>query len=147
MTEGLLIRPAEERDAEAVAALSETWGHPLSSEEVREKIRAFAETAGHQFLVAELSGAVIGFAAMNTALSPGRPVKTGIISGMAVAPPYQRRGIGRRLVESAEDWLRSQGASHARVTTASHRAENAHQFYRALGYGETGLRFDKKLQV
>ncbi len=145
MTEGLLIRPAEERDAEAVAALSETWGHPLSCGEVRMKIRSFAETAGHQFLVAEVAGAVVGFAAMNTALSPGRPAKTGIISGMAVAPPYQRQGVGRRLVEYAEDWLRSQGASYIRVTTASHRTEDAHRFYCALGYRQTGVRFDKHL--
>lgn len=145
MTEDLLIRPAEERDAEAVAALCKTWGHPLSCDEARLKIRSFAQTAGHQFLVAEMASAVIGFAAMNTALSPGPPAKTGIISGMAVAPQYQRQGVGRRLVEQAENWLRSQGASYMRVTTASHRAETAHHFYRALGYRQTGVRFNKDL--
>jgi GNAT superfamily N-acetyltransferase len=143
MTEDLVIRPAEERDAEAIAALTETWGHPLSPDEVRVKIRSFAQTAGHQFLAAEMAGAVVGFAAMNIALSPGRPGRIGSISGMVVAAQYQRQGIGRRLVESAEDWFRSQGASYVRVTTASHRAETAHPFYRALGYRQTGVRFDR----
>ena len=146
MTEDVVIRAAEERDAEAIAALTETWGHPLSRDEVRLKIRSFAQTAGHQFLTAEIAGAVVGFAAMNTALSPGRPAKTGAISGMAVSPRYQRQGIGRRLVESAEGWFRSQGASYVRVTTASHRAETAHRFYRALGYRQTGVRFDRDLR-
>lgn len=146
MTEDLVIRTAEDRDAEAIAALTETWGHPLSRDEVRVKIRSFAQTASHQFLVAEMAGATIGFAAMNTALSPGRPAKIGTISGMAVAPQYQRRGVGRRLVESAEDWFRSQGASYTRVTTASHRTESAHRFYPALGYRQTGVRFDRDLQ-
>ena len=139
------IRPAEERDAEAVAALFQEWGHPLSCDEVCRKIRAFTQTPSHRFLVAEIDGAVVGFAAMNTALSPGRPRKIGVISGMAVAPQHQRRGIGRRLVESAEQWLRSEGASYIRVTTASHRAETAHRFYPALGYLQTGIRFDKDL--
>ncbi len=145
MTEDLVIRTAEDRDAEAIAALTETWGHPLSRDEVRLKIRSFAQTAGHQFLVAEIASAVIGFAAMNTALSPGPPAKTGIISGVAIAPQYQRQGVGRRLVESAEDWFRSQGASYVRVTTSSHRAGTAHRFYRALGYRQTGVRFNKDL--
>jgi GNAT superfamily N-acetyltransferase len=146
MTEDLVIRTAEDRDAEAIAALTETWGHPLSRDEVRLKIHSFAQTAGHQFLAAEMAGAVVGFAAMNTALSPGRPGRIGSISGMVVAAQYQRQGIGRRLVDSAEDWLRAQGASYVRVTTASHRAQTAHRFYRALGYRQTGVRFDKDLQ-
>ncbi len=146
MTEDLVIRIAEERDAEAIAALTETWGHPLSPDEVRLKTRSFAQTAGHQFLVAEIAGAVIGFAAMNTALSPGRPGRIGSISGMVVAAQCQRQGIGRRLVQSAENWFRSEGASYVRVTTASHRAETAHRFYRALGYCQTGVRFDKDLR-
>jgi len=139
------IRPAEERDAEAVAALFEEWGHPLSCDEVRRNIRAFTQTPSHRFLVAEIGGAVVGFAAMNTALSPARPGKIGVISGMSVAPRHQRRGIGRRLVECAEQWLRSEGASYIRVTSASHRAETAHRFYPALGYLQTGIRFDKDL--
>jgi N-acetylglutamate synthase-like GNAT family acetyltransferase len=139
------IRQAEERDTQALAELLAAWGHPLSCDEVRAKIRAFAEAPDHQFLVAETDGAVVGFAAMNTALSSGRPGKIGIISGMAVAPSQQRRGIGERLVQSAEAWVRSRGASSVRVTSASHRTETAHPFYAALGYRQTGIRFDKEL--
>lgn len=140
------IRQAEERDTRAVAELLAAWGHPLSYDEVRAKIRAFAEGRDHQFLVAETDGAVVGFAAINTALSCGRPGRIGVISGMAVAPSHQRRGIGKCLAQSAEAWLRSRGASLVRVTSASHRTETAHPFYAALGYRQTGVRFDKELR-
>jgi aminoglycoside 6'-N-acetyltransferase I len=73
-----------------------------------------------------------------------RPV--GYVEGWYVAPSHRRRGIGRRLVEAAEQWARSRGCtemgSDAEVSnTLSHRA------HAALGYAEVErvVAFAKKL--
>ena len=145
MSEPVVIRNAEERDADAVSALFTVLGHPCPSEQVRKRITVFAEAPGHRFLVAEVDGAVVGFATANTAESPRRQGKNGDISALAIAESHQRKGIGRRLVRTVEDWLRSEGAVRVRLTSASHRTETAHRFYPALGYRRTGLRFDKDL--
>ena len=145
MSEPVVIRDAEERDADAVSALFTVLGHPCPGEQVRKRIAVFSETPGHRFLVAEVDGAVVGFAAANTAESPRRQGKNGDISALAIAESHQRKGIGRRLVRTVEDWLRSKGAVRVRLTSASHRTETAHRFYPALGYRQTGVRFDKDL--
>ena len=44
----------------------------------------------------------------------------------------------------AETWLREHGACRATLTSGNQRVE-AHEFYRNLGYENTGLRFAKKL--
>jgi GNAT superfamily N-acetyltransferase len=53
-------------------------------------------------------------------------------------------GIGRRLMERIEAWLRDHGATRLTLTSGKQRTE-AHRFYRRLGYEETGLRFVKRL--
>ena len=62
-----------------------------------------------------------------------RPV--GYVEGWYVVPELRRRGIGRRLVEAAEEWARSRGCmemgSDAELSNGpSHRA------HAALGYAE-----------
>jgi len=66
--------------------------------------------------------------------------------GIAILGLYRRQGIGRRLMEEAEAWARSQGAEtmtldcHAGNTTAI-------SFYQSLGYHTTGLLMRKILEV
>jgi aminoglycoside 6'-N-acetyltransferase I len=62
---------------------------------------------------------------------PAQPV--GFIEGWYVAPEFRRRGIGRRLVATAEDWARAQGCLEmASDTWIDHDfSQRAHA---ALGY-------------
>ena len=59
---------------------------------------------------------------------------------------YQRRGIGRALMEAAENWGREQGISKARLNSGSSR-KAAHEFYRAIGYDseKEQIRFMKNI--
>jgi aminoglycoside 6'-N-acetyltransferase I len=73
-----------------------------------------------------------------------RPV--GYVEGWYVAPSFRRRGIGRRLVDAAEQWAVSRGClemgSDAEIANVlSHRA------HAALGYAEVErvVKFAKRL--
>ena len=61
---------------------------------------------------------------------------------LAVAPDYQRRGVGRLLVEVAESRLAQRGARVLVVSSGNQRAD-AHAFYESLGYRFTGRRYKK----
>ncbi|WP_417830072.1 GNAT family acetyltransferase [Thalassospira sp.] len=52
---------------------------------------------------------------------------------MAVAPNFQKSGLGRRLMEIGENWLRDQGVWRMQLMV---RSENhaTQDFYRHLGY-------------
>lgn len=139
------IRPAKERDAEAISRLHDVIAHPIDADGARDRIAAFTRAANHCYLVAERQGEVIGFATASTVESPLTPRRCGIISAVAVATPHQRKRVGTMLLAALEDWFRSQGCVCVRVTSSFHRTETAHRFYPAVGYRQTGLRFDKDL--
>jgi ribosomal protein S18 acetylase RimI-like enzyme len=61
----------------------------------------------------------------------------GYFGMLAVDPSQQRSGLGRLLVEAAENYARCHGCSVMDITTLSRRPELP-PFYRALGYVETG---------
>jgi GNAT superfamily N-acetyltransferase len=56
---------------------------------------------------------------------------------LAVDPERQHRGLGRRLIDEAEDYARAAGCLAMNIRIVSVRAELP-QFYRRLGYAETG---------
>ena len=68
------------------------------------------------------------------------------ILGIAVKSNCRRKGIGRGLLNAAEDWARSQGITMMRLNSGGSRKE-AHTFYRNAGYDDVKeqLRFIKKL--
>jgi GNAT superfamily N-acetyltransferase len=63
-----------------------------------------------------------------------------------VARAERRRGLGRGLLERAEDWARARGLGAVRVRSRLERAD-AHAFYTRLGYRETKrqVQFRKEL--
>jgi predicted N-acetyltransferase YhbS len=61
----------------------------------------------------------------------------GYMGQLAVGPAHQGNGLGRRMIEAAEDYLRGQGCEAVDITVLSLRAELP-QFYHRFGYVETG---------
>jgi ribosomal protein S18 acetylase RimI-like enzyme len=61
----------------------------------------------------------------------------GYIGMLAVSPSRQRSGIGRRMMQAAEDHLRRQGCVAVDITVLSLRTELP-AVYRAYGFVETG---------
>jgi len=61
----------------------------------------------------------------------------GYIGMLAVAPGRQRSGVGRRMMQAAEDHLRAQGCVAVDITVLSVRTELP-PVYRTYGYVETG---------
>lgn len=61
----------------------------------------------------------------------------GYVGMLAVDPGQQRRGIGRRMMAAAEEFLRSKGCVVLDITVLSLRPELP-PLYRQLGFAETG---------
>ena len=77
---------------------------------------------------------VCGF--LSASIRPAAPVfdasPVGVINELAVAAPYRRRGVGRRLYEEARAWLAGRGIGRVEVRTLTgNEASNA--FWRKLG--------------
>ena len=79
--------------------------------------------------VAEDCGQVVGFSVAD--------IVTKSIEGMFVLSEYERRGLGRALLQRAVDWLRESGVDRAWLTTG--QSTRAAGFYRHLGWKATGM--------
>jgi len=101
-------------------------------------------------LVALVEGTVVGSVDVRLARprTEAGMVKPRIVAnaGIAILGPYRRQGIGRRLMEAAEQWARSRGAET--MTLDCHSANRAAiSFYQSLGYHTTGLLMRKRLEA
>ena len=83
-----------------------------------------------ELLVAEIDGALVGFAGLVVQGSLGE------LELNAVHPDHQRRGVGRALTSAALDRLRTLGAEVASVATGTDAGHApALAAYRAAGFG------------
>jgi GNAT superfamily N-acetyltransferase len=140
------IRAARLDDAASIARLLTGLGYPTEARQARARLERLQTEPATEVLVAESepSGEVVGLAGVRaeTLLEQDRPAAR--LLALVVAESYRRRGIARRLVEAAEAAGRALGCLRIVLTSADHRAD-AHAFYLAAGYEQTGHRFAKEL--
>jgi GNAT superfamily N-acetyltransferase len=137
------VRPVRPDDAPAIATLLGHLGYPNKGEEIAPRLGRIPE--GDAVLVAEDDdGVVAGVAALHRmpVLHFDRPL--GYITALVTDPAKRRGGVGKRLLEAAEEWARAAGCYRLVLTSAEHRTD-AHGFYPACGFPFTGRRFGKDL--
>ena len=77
--------------------------------------------------------------------------RNGNIWGLFVHPEFGRQGLGRRLLDTAVDWLWSQGLTQLWLTTSP--GTRAQSFYEAAGWSRAGetehgeIRFELRRRV
>ena len=138
----MLIRPVEEADAAAVAAL---WGEVVPNEPPRNDPAAiFRRRLARQrelFFVAEIDGEVVG-----TVLT-GYDGHRGWLYRVAVRPSCRRRGVGTQLVRHAEAALAALGCPKINLQVRGTNAAVV-AFYESLGYEvEPHISMGKALEV
>jgi GNAT superfamily N-acetyltransferase len=121
---GVLIRPAAPSDLDGVG---EVVG---SADRVAVRLQA-AERGDDGMLVAEVSSRIVGVASVRWSNPCDAPNPW--LYGLHDAAEARRRGIGRALVEAAEELGRRRGAEHMSLDVDVDDAA-AIAFYETLGY-------------
>ena len=134
------IRPATIKDAAALAELFEVLGFPCAVETMAQRLSVNA----NENLVAEVDELVVGVLTTHIMNVLHRPAPVGRISALVVLASYRGAGIGQALVAAAEQLLRQKGCGLLEITSHFSR-EQAHNFYKRLGYEATSFRFKKEL--
>jgi GNAT superfamily N-acetyltransferase len=86
------------------------------------------ETLGRGWVIEE-AGPIVAVVVGNA--------RSGNIWGLFVHPDFERRGFGRHLLDTAVDWLWSQGLTRLWLTTAP--GTRAQGFYEAGGWTHAGV--------
>ena len=135
-------RTADASDVPALTRLLEQLGYPCSEEQVRARL-----TFGppdRRVVVAELDGDVVGLAVLELIHPLHDPAPEAVLTALVTEANARHRGIARVLLADVARRARQAGAQH--LTLRCHRRrDDAHTFYRALGFDETHLTFDRGL--
>ncbi len=126
MTE-IEIRPYAQSDEAAVVQLWADCGLVVSRNDPRKDIQRKLKVQREWFLVGCLNGQLIA-----TAMA-GYDGHRGWVNYLAVHPESRRTGIGRRLMEEAENQLMEAGCPKINLQVRSTNADVI-AFYKAIGY-------------
>jgi GNAT superfamily N-acetyltransferase len=98
------------------------------------------DIAGHLVWVAEIDSVIAG----GLVLVHGKEFAT--LANIAVAPDHGGQGVGRGLIERAEQYCREAGTTELRLSTHEAMPENV-RLYERLGWIETGRSGSKVLMT
>jgi len=127
------VRLARTSDARHIATLCLQLGYPASQGQVQRRLERIQQENHHALYVAERSdGQVIGWihAYVRHLVVVDAHAEVG---GLIVDQDCRKRGVGRLLMQTVEQWARRQGCRAVRVRSNVVR-EGAHAFYKRIGY-------------
>jgi len=108
------------------------WAPSLDN--CRQVFNAIRNMPGYELLVAEDEGTIVGTMVLLIMpnLSNGASPWT-LVENLAIDAKYQRRGLGRLLMDYAI--VHAKKAGCYKISLSSHKERrNAHKFYRSLGF-------------
>jgi ribosomal protein S18 acetylase RimI-like enzyme len=135
---GLMIRrELRQADREPVRAVLEGTGFfnreelDVAMELVDDRLK-LGEASHYRFLVAELDGAVTGYACWGPILGTAESAD---LYWIAVDRRAQGRGVGRALLDECERWMAASGRTRIYLETAGREQyQPTRAFYLACGY-------------
>ena len=138
-----MIRPARSEDAAQLVELMALLGHKVDIAGTRRRIAKLAEDAMPQ-LVAVEGEKVLGLCGLHQMTAVHRDAPVGRITILVVRENRRGNGLGRALIDAAEQYFRTAGCRLVEVTS-NDRLIDAHRFYEHMGYERTSKRFAKSL--
>ena len=126
------VRPIEDADIDSVirlwtdAGVTRRWNDPRRDIELCRK-------GSHSTILVGLHASSIA-----ATVQVGEDGHRGWVYYVAVQPEWQGTGLGRHIMQAAEDWLRAQGIWKLNLLV---RADNLKviEFYQRLGYRDTSV--------
>jgi GNAT superfamily N-acetyltransferase len=136
------IRRADVTDAADIARLLTLLDHPTSVADVESAWPQWSAAGGIAFVAPGKDNALSGLITLQAIRVLHRRQAVGRITALIVDSTVRRSGIGRTLVNAAEEYFLSAGCGLIELTS-NQRLTDAHAFYEHLGYQKTSVRFAK----
>jgi GNAT superfamily N-acetyltransferase len=148
----LVVRSATDADALPMSGLLEDLGHPIEPARIVERLGEIRDSPIDRVWVVDVRAnpvvregqAVAGLLGFHAIPLLHTASRLGRITALVVHPRLRGMGIGRRLVDAAEQFARGINCERLEVTSGEQR-HDAHRFYTTLGFSPQSARFVKRL--
>ena len=128
------IRVASQSDAADVARLTRQLGYDLTEKDAADRLSRIVPRDDQRFFVADIGGRAAGW--VHVVLVEYVDAEAfALIGGLVVDSAHRRAGVGRALMDRAENWARGCGCSMVRLSSTVTRTA-AHRFYETIGYSK-----------
>jgi GNAT superfamily N-acetyltransferase len=127
-----MIRVARASDAAEIAQLTTQLGYDLTEADAADRLSRILVRDDQRFFVADLDGRAVGWVHVLFAEYVEAEAFV-VIGGLVVDKGHRRLGVGRALMDRAENWATERGCSMVRLTSSATR-NAAHRFYESVGY-------------
>jgi len=129
------IRRGAMEDCEGITNLCEQLGFPSSTEVVFKRLSFIMNNSDHDlFVVENAEGKIAGWIHVFLSITPYTDLVTEV-GGLVINDADREQGIGRMLIQQAEQWAKSKQTTAVRIRSNVKRVES-HIFYKAVGYEE-----------
>ena len=142
----IMIRTAAPDDAASICRIScEDLGYVCDEAFVRERL-AGLDHEREEVFIAETDGDCVGYVHAEIFRTLYMEDMMNYL-GVAVSSRSRRKGVGRAIIEAAEEWALDKGIHSVRLDSGEKRT-GAHKFYETLGYKNDKMQkhFIKDLQ-
>ncbi len=141
----LNVRSAEIEDIPVLCTLMEQLtGHTVTPDTMENRLSFVAESPFDSLYVCHENEAVLGLLAFRIRENIEDVSRYGEVSVIVVDEEARRKGVGRFLMEFAERLAVEKECIGTWLVSGFGREENAHHFYKDIGYEVTGYRFVKR---
>jgi aminoglycoside 6'-N-acetyltransferase I len=139
MSDAIIVRPLKETDLNQWLRLrQQLWDETAESDHQQEMLDIIEHPDSQFVLVAEADGRMVGFleVSIRPFVEDCETENVGYLEGWYVEREFRRKGIGRELVRSAENWAREKGCVEV-ASDAEIDNELSLVAHTNLGYKET----------
>src|SRR5262249_5113928 len=113
----------------------------LALPKAREIFARFAAYPDYRLYVARLGNEIVGTFALLIMHNLGHlGAPSAVVEDVAVAPEWQRRGVGRAMMEFAMERSRELGC-YKLALSSNRKRKHAHRFYESLGFERHGVSY------
>ena len=139
-----MMRKAESRDVKVLCDLMKGLsGHAISPAQMRNRLQMVEDSKIDSLFVCEENKEIVGLLGFRIRENLEEKSRFGEISAVVVDTVKRRNGVGRFMMEHAEKLAKEYGCKGMWLVSGFAREEEAHKFYKQLGYTITGYRFVK----
>ncbi|MBP2645771.1 MAG: hypothetical protein H6Q75_1211 [Firmicutes bacterium] len=141
----ITIEPIKFSDLEAFSqVIAQLFGAPSTRQNLEHSLKNILNDPAYLLLGAKendrLVGTVMGITCFDTV---GECQPFMVLENLVVDKECKGKGIGKRLVQAAEEYAHKQNCYYIMLLSSSYRTE-AHRFYEAIGYSSDAAKGFKK---